>query len=110
RLRAIAGSRVAFSAAGGMFGAVIVLFATRDLGFSPGAQGLIYGIGGLTSLAGAASAGWCRRRVGAGWAMIGGLSCGGMGMLLSAAAPRTMPIAAILLIAQQCISDPGWTI
>jgi MFS family permease len=110
RLRAIAGSRVAFSAGGGMFGAVILLFVTRDLGFSPGAQGLIYGIGGLTSLAGASAAAWCRRRVGAGWAMIGGLVCGGIGMLFVAAAPRATAIAAIGLIAQQLISDPGWTV
>jgi Na+/melibiose symporter-like transporter len=110
RLRAIAGSRVAFSAGAGMFGAVILLFVTRDLGFSPGAQGLIYGIGGLTSLAGASAAGWCRRRVGAGWAMIGGLVCGGLGMLFVAAAPRTTAIAATGLIAQQLISDPGWTV
>jgi hypothetical protein len=110
KLRAIAGSRVAFSAAGGIFGAVIVLFVTRDLGFSPGVQGLVYGIGGLTSLAGAASAGWCRRRLGAGWAMIGGLACGGIGMLLITLAPRTTAIATALLIAQQLISDPGWTI
>jgi MFS family permease len=109
-LRTIAASRVAFAAAGGMFGAVIVLFVTRDLGFSPGAQGLIYGIGGLTSLGGAVAAGWCRRRVGAGWAMIGGLVCGGIGLLLVAAAPHTTAIAATLLIAQQLISDPGWTI
>ena len=109
-LRAIAGSRVAFSAASGMFGAVLVLFVTRDLGFSPGAQGLIYGIGGLTSFAGAAAADWCRRRVGAGWAMMGGLACGGIGMLLIAVTPRSTAIAITLLIAQQVISDPGWTI
>ena len=109
RLRAIAGSRVAFSA-GGMFGAVIVLFVTRDLGFSPGAQGLIYGIGGLTSLAGASAADWCRRRFGAGGAMMGGLTFGGLGMLLIAGAPRTTAIAAAMLVAQQIISDPGWTV
>ena len=93
-----------------MFGAVILLFVTRDLGFSPGTQGLIYGIGGLTSLAGASAANWCRRRVGAGWAMIGGLACGGIGMLFIAAAPRSTAIAATGLIAQQLISDPGWTV
>jgi hypothetical protein len=110
RLRAIAGSRVAFSAGGKMFGVVILLFVTRDLGLSPGAQGLIYGIGGLTSLAGASAADWCRRHVGAGWAMMGGLACGGIGMLFVAAAPRTRAIAVTGLIAQQLISDPGWTV
>ena len=33
-----------------VFGAVFVLYVTRDLGFSPGVQGVIYGVGGLTSL------------------------------------------------------------
>jgi MFS family permease len=110
RLRAIASSRVAFSAGGGVFSAVVLLFVTRDLGFSPGAQGLIYGIGGLTSFAGAAVADWCRRRVGAGFAMMGGLTSGGIGMLLTALAPRGTALAVCLLIAQQLVSDPGWTI
>jgi MFS family permease len=110
RLRAIAGSGIALSAASGMFSAVFVLFVTRDLGFPPGVQGVIYGIGGLTSFLGAAVAGWCRRRFGAGGAMMGGLAFGGLGVLLVAFAPRAMAIAATMLVAQQIISDPGWTV
>ena len=110
RLRAIAGSRMAFAAGSGMFGAVFVLFVTRDLGFSPGAQGLIYGIGGLTSLLGAAAADACRRRFGAGGAMIGGLTFGGVGVLLIAVTPRAQAFAIVMLVAQQMISDPGWTV
>jgi Na+/melibiose symporter-like transporter len=110
RLRALATSRVLFSAGGGVFQAVVVLFVTRGLGISPGVQGLIYGIGGLTSFMGAAAADWCRRRVGAGLAMMGGLMSGGIGMLLTAFAPRQSAIGIGLLIAQQLVSDPGWTI
>jgi Na+/melibiose symporter-like transporter len=110
RLRAMAASRVAFSAGGGIFSAVVLLFVTRELGVSAGVQGLIYSIGGLTSFAGAAAADWCRRRVGAGFAMIGGLTSGGMGMLLTALAPRQSAIGIGLLIVQQLVSDPGWTI
>lgn len=109
-LRAIAGSRMAYAAASGMFGAVFVLFVTRDLGFSPGVQGLIYGVGGLTSFVGAAMADWCRRRFGVGGAMMGGLILGGLGVLLIAGAPNIVAVAAVLLIAQQIISDPGWTV
>ena len=109
-LRAIAGSRMAYASASGMFGAVFVLFVTRDLGFSPGVQGLIYGVGGLTSFVGAATAGWCRRRFGVGGAMMGGLILGGLGVLLIAGAPRMAAVAAVLLVAQQVISDPGWTV
>jgi Na+/melibiose symporter-like transporter len=110
RLRAIAGSQMAFASANGIGGAVFVLFVTRDLGFSPGVQGVIYGVGGLTSFGGAAAAGWCRRRFGAGGAMMGGLILGGSGVLLVAGAPDITALAAVMLVAQQIISDPGWTV
>ena len=110
RLRVIAGSHVAVSAAGGMFGALYVLFVTRDLGLSPGVQGLIYGIGGLSSLAGAAITGWCTRRFGAGRVMMGGLIFGGGGTLLIVPAPDIAVVVVAVLIAQQFICDPGWTV
>jgi MFS family permease len=110
RLRAIAGSRMAFASASGMFGSVFVLFVTRDLGFSPGVQGVIYGVGGLTSFGGAAAAGWCRRRFGPGGAMMGGLVLGGCGVLLITVAPDVTAVVAVILVAQQIISDPGWTV
>jgi Na+/melibiose symporter-like transporter len=110
RLRAIAGSRVAFASASGMVGSVFVLFVTRDLGFSPGVQGVIYGVGGITSFGGAAAADWCRRRFGAGGAMMGGLILGGCGVLLIVGAPNITALVAVILVAQQIISDPGWTV
>ena len=109
-LRALAASHVAFSAAIGLVGAVIVLFVTRDVGFSPGEQGLMYSVGGLSSLAAAAGAERCRRRFGSGRSMIGGLAAGGLGVLLVAAAPRAGAVAVVMLVAQQIVSDPGWTI
>jgi hypothetical protein len=110
RLRAIAGSRMAFAAASGMFGSVFVLFVTRDLGFAPGVQGVIYGVGGLTSFVGAGMADWCRRRFGVGVAMMGGLTFGGLGVLLIAGAPQITAITAMMLVGQQIVSDPGWTV
>jgi MFS family permease len=109
-LRALALSRVAFSAGAGLFGAVVLLFVSRDLGFSPAAQGMIYGIGGLTSLAAATGAARCRERFGAGRSMIGGLITGGLGVMLIAAAPRRGALGVVLLVTQQIISDPGWAI
>jgi MFS family permease len=109
-LRALALSRVAFSAGAGLFGAVVLLFVSRDLGFSPAAQGMIYGIGGLTSLAAATGAARCRERFGAGRSMIGGLITGGLGVMLIAAAPRHGALGVVLLVTQQIISDPGWAI
>jgi MFS family permease len=110
RLRVIASSYVASAAAGGVFGSVFVLYVTRDLGLSPGVQGLVYGIGGLSSLGGAAITGWCTRRFGAGRAMMGGLIFGSAGVLLVVGAPDIAAVAIAMLVAQQLISDPGWTV
>lgn len=107
----MAGSWMCMSLANGMFGGVVILFVTRDIGLSPGAQGLIYAVGGVTSLIGAMSAGWCRKRFGAGGAMVLGLMLGGAGVMAMAGAPSDVLWLAVgLLIAQQIISDPGWTI
>ena len=90
---------------------MVILFVTRDLGISAGVQGLIYAVGGVTSLIGAMSAGWCRKRFGAGGAMVLGLVLGGVGVMAMAGAPSSMLwLAVVLLISQQIISDPGWTI
>jgi Na+/melibiose symporter-like transporter len=110
-LRPLAVSWIALSAASGVFGSLFVLYVTRDLGFSPGVQGVIYGVGGLTSFFGAVVADWCRRRFGAGGAMIVGMSLGGLGMILILGAPPSIVgLTAAVLVAQQIISDPGWTV
>jgi MFS family permease len=109
-LRPLAGSFIALSFGFGMTGAVYVLFVTRDLDLSPGVQGMIYGVGGVTSLAGAVLAERTRRVLGIGGAMIVGLLLGGAGMALMSFAPSVSMIVIAILIGQQIISDPGWTI
>jgi MFS family permease len=109
-LRYLAASWVMLSLASGMLGSVFLLFTSRELGFSPGVLGLIFAVGGVTSFVGAVSADWCRRRFGAGGAMIVGLMFGGCGVLLMAGARDASILAAALLIGQQLISDPGWTV
>lgn len=109
-LRPLAGSFIALSFGFGMTGAVYVLFVTRDLGLAPGLQGMIYGVGGLTSLAGAMLAERSRRVLGVGGAMIVGLLLGGAGMALMSFAPSVSVIVIAILVGQQVISDPGWTV
>jgi MFS family permease len=109
-LLAGAASWVMLSLASGLMGTVFLLFTSRQLGFSPGVLGLIFGVGGITSLGGALVAGWCARRFGVGGAMILGLALGGVGFALMSLARDASLIAAAFLIAQQCVSDPGWTI
>ena len=109
-LRPLAGSFVALSLGAGMMGAVFLLFVTRDLGVAPGWQGVIYGVGGVTSLAGALVAERSRRVLGAGGAMIAGLLLAGIGVSLIAIAPELGVVTVIILVSQQIVSDPGWTI
>ena len=56
-----------------MYGALVVLYMVRDLGFAAGILGTIWALGGLSSLIGAVSAGPATRRFGIGPAMILGL-------------------------------------
>lgn len=109
-LRPLAGSFVALSFGFGMTGAVYVLFVTRDLDLAPGIQGMIYGVGGLTSLGGALYATRARQALGAGGAMVAGLLLGGLGMALMSLAPSAIALVIIILVLQQAISDPGWTV
>jgi MFS family permease len=78
---------------------------TRGLGFEPGVLGVIFGLGGLSSLAGAILAGSFARRWGAGPAMIAGLAMMGVSMLFIPIAQGATLVAAGLLIAQQISGD-----
>lgn len=109
-LMVIAASAMFLNLAAGMMSATFLLFTARELGFSAGVLGLIFAVGGLTSLVGAVLADRCRRTFGAGGAMIIGLTMGGVGFVLTFAAPHASIIAAALLVGTQVISDPGWTI
>lgn len=103
-------SWMAMAMSNGLVGGVIIFFVTNDLGFSPGVQGVIYGVGGVTSFAGALVADRIRRRLGAGGAMILGLTFGAIGILITASAPTVTWLAVIFLVATQIVSDPGWTV
>jgi MFS family permease len=89
----------------GMFFATYMIFVTRGLGFEPGVLGVIFGLGGISSLFGAALAGTAARRFGAGPAMIAGLGMMGISMLFIPIAHGAGIVAAGLLIAQQISGD-----
>ncbi len=109
-LRAVTASFVMLSLAMGMVGAVFLIYTNQELGFSPGVLGLIFGIGGITSFFGALAAGWSARRFGIGGAMMLSLCIAAIGMLAMAGAREASLAGAALLIAQQVISDPAWTV
>jgi predicted MFS family arabinose efflux permease len=89
----------------GMFFATYMIYVTRGLGFEPGVLGVIFGLGGISSLIGAMLAGPAARRFGAGPAMIAGLGMMGVSMLFIPIAQGAGAISAGLLIAQQISGD-----
>jgi MFS family permease len=109
-LRALAGSAAIESLARGVIGALILLYLNRELGFGPGVLGLIFGVGGLSSLAGAVLAERVVRRIGIGPAIIASLFVSAAGTLLTVLAHDTSFLAVGLLVANQLITDPAATV
>ena len=111
RLRALGLAAVASNLSFRVTGTVFLLYVTRDLGLAPGVQGLIYAIGGGTSLVGAVLVGRVNRRLGIGPTMVGALVMVGLGMGLVPAAGwgATTAVAVAFLVGQQLLSDGAAT-
>jgi MFS family permease len=108
-LRPLAGVTVLLDFSGRIVGAVISLFALRELGFEAGVLGMIYAVGGITSLLGALASGSLNRRLGVGPAMIFGLALYALSAVLTPLAPEVSVVAALVLIGAQ-LGDGGATI
>ncbi|MEA2527068.1 MAG: hypothetical protein QOF73_4295 [Thermomicrobiales bacterium] len=109
-LRALGSSTALFALSGRMFGAVFLFYVASDLGFKPGLLGVIFAIGGATSFIGAVTTSRITRRLGIGPALIAALPMIALGRLMVVAAADTSWLAVALLIAQQFVSDPFWTL
>jgi hypothetical protein len=83
------------------FWAMLVLFATEELGLGAGAIGLALGIGALGSVLGSAIAAPLSRRIGLGKAVVLSFVLGPAPLVLVALAPSTpLPGAALLAVAE----------
>jgi MFS family permease len=109
-LRAIALSVAAFECTFGIVGTIYSLYALRELGFLPGLLGLVYAVGGISSLSAAMLAGRVTRRFGIGPTMIVGLVLASIGILFMPLARGAGIVALLLLLAQQVVGDGGATI
>ncbi|HEU4759437.1 MAG TPA: MFS transporter [Dehalococcoidia bacterium] len=109
-LRATAGSVVTADFSFRVFGTVFLLFAVRDLGFHPGILGMIFAVGGVSSLLGSLVAGRSARRLGTGTTMVGGVLLMGLSMLFVPLAQGATVLAAALLLAQQLMGDGAFTV
>jgi len=108
-LRVMAGCAVAVELHFGVFGTLFLLYTSRELGFEPGLLGLIFAVGGLSSLLGASVAGPSARWLGIGRAMTLGLLLFSLAGLLAPFARGATVFAAVLLIAQQVFGDGAFT-
>jgi MFS family permease len=108
--RALTGALLARDLSYGIIGAVIVLYGTRTLGFQPGVLGMIFGVGGLSSLLGAVLAGRVTCRLGLGPAIIAGALIYPLTTALVPLAHGAGLTAAALLIASQVFGDIALTV
>ncbi len=100
-LRASATAVLAHGLAGGIYGALVVLYMNRGLGFDPGVLGMIWAVGGVSSFVGAAFASRFSLRLGFGRAMFVGLGIYGLTACLIPLASGATLISGALLVCQQ---------
>lgn len=94
----------------GVFGAVYILFATRELGLGPAAIGLIAGVGGASSFVGAVLVGPLVRRFGIGRTLLVGMAGFGIGSAFIPLAPAgAILLGAVCLVGQQLVADGAAT-
>ncbi|HZQ37763.1 MAG TPA: MFS transporter, partial [Dehalococcoidia bacterium] len=108
-LRALAGVHMLLECASRMIGAVILLYLSREAGFGAGLQGMIFAVGGLTSLAGAVVASRLQRVGGLGRWLVASVLLRGAGTLCIPLATGVSAAGVALLVANQCLTDPAYT-
>ncbi|MCC6386745.1 MAG: MFS transporter [Dehalococcoidia bacterium] len=106
RLLGIAASVGGVHLSHGLIGAVILVYANRTLGLAPGVMGLVFAIGGVTSLAGTMATTSMTRRLGAGRALVIASFAGALASLTLPAARGPELAAIAFLTAGQLLSDP----
>lgn len=109
-VRTLVGSSTLLALFSRIFGSMFLVFTTRELGLSPGIQGMIFAIGGVTSLLGALAAGPLTRRFGLGPTLVISMVLISLGMVAPALAVGAGALAIALLIANQLLTDPAWTL
>ncbi|WP_395142140.1 MFS transporter [Armatimonas sp.] len=109
-LRALALAQVALSFSMSLMGPLILLFMTRTLALEPKFLGMVFAVGGVTSLLGATFAAPLAQRFGVYRATALSFGLIPLGMLMIPLAPTRSALSYGLLTANQLLTDPGWTI
>ena len=108
-LRALVGGNAGLAFSFGVGSAAYLVYVSRVLGFSPGILGLIFGLGGVASLIGALAASRLARFP-IGPVMVACFVVAAVGQTFLPLATSAGPVGVILLVAQQFVSDPAYTV
>jgi predicted MFS family arabinose efflux permease len=90
--------------------AVYVLYMTTTLHFGGTLVGVIFGLGGIGGLVGAASAERVTARLGHRWVMLGGIGISAAGELTIAGARDPLLVAVIILLTAETMVEFGGTL
>jgi predicted MFS family arabinose efflux permease len=110
-LRGFVGAQMALHALWGVFGATWFLFVLEELQLDPATLGIVAGVGGLSSFAGAVAASRATQRWGIGPVAIGAMVLSAIGNAFIPLAPAGLPLVAIgCLVMQQLVADSAATV
>jgi MFS family permease len=90
-LRWIAASTATFNLFNSVMGAILLVYAVRELGLTPGVIGAMFAVGNVAALGGAVMANRISGRIGVGPTIVAGAACG-IGALLYPLAPEDAAI------------------
>jgi predicted MFS family arabinose efflux permease len=110
RLRAFGMIAIVGGFANSLVSTMYMLYVINALGFRPGVLGVIFAVGGASSLFGALAARRAADTFGTGMAMVAGLAIEGVALMLLPIARGAGPVSVALLVAQQLIGDCAATV
>jgi Na+/melibiose symporter-like transporter len=110
RLRAFGMIAIVGGFANSLVSTLYMLFVVNALGFRPGVLGVIFAVGGASSLVGALAARKTADTLGTGMAMVAGLAVEGVALMLLPIARGAGAGSIALLVAQQLIGDSAATV
>ena len=110
RLRAFGVNAILGGFSNSLVSTLYMLFVVNSLGFKPGVLGVIFAVGGASSLFGALAAERTAGLLGTGMAIAAGLAINGGALMLLPIAHGHGYISVALLVAQQLIGDSAATI
>jgi len=108
-IRSLALANATTAIASGLIEVVFLLYLSDEIGFDPGVLGMIFAVGGVTSLLGSFLANRGERMSMIGPALVGASFIRSAGTLFMPLATSVSPASAALLVGNQVVTDPAWT-